>query len=132
MFRLDGKVAIITGGASGIGQAIAFCFAQQGALVHILELDKSNAEQTTALIREQGGAAEWHICDVSNQQQVKDVFCKIGGTNPIHVLVNNAGVAHVGKLETTPEEDFDRIFRINVKGTYNCMYAVIDYMKTLR
>ena len=130
MFRLDGKVAIITGGASGIGQAIALCFAQQGAFVHILELDKTNAEQTTAMIREQGGAAEWHTCDVSNQQQVKDVFCKIGGTNPIHVLVNNAGVAHVGKLETTSEEDFDRIFRINVKGIYNCMYAAIDYMKT--
>ena len=81
-------------------------------------------------IRDQGGAAEWHTCDVSSQQQVKDVFCKIGARNAIHILVNNAGVAHVGKLETTSEEDFERIFRINVKGIYNCMYAVIDYMKT--
>ena len=81
-------------------------------------------------IRDQGGAAEWHTCDVSSQQQVKDVFCKIGARNAIHNLVNNAGVAHVGKLETTSEDDFERIFRINVKGIYNCMYAVIDYMKT--
>jgi NAD(P)-dependent dehydrogenase (short-subunit alcohol dehydrogenase family) len=130
MFRLDGKIAIVTGGASGIGQAIALCFADQGASVHILELDKPNAEQTVTTIREQGGTAEWYSCDVSNQQQVKDAFCRIGASNPIHILVNNAGVAHVGKLETTAEEDFDRIFRVNVKGTYNCMYAAIDYMKT--
>jgi len=61
---------------------------------------------------------------------VKDVFCKIGSRQPVHILVNNAGVAHVGKLDTTGEEDFERIFRINVKGVYNCMYAAIDFMKT--
>ena len=71
-----------------------------------------------------------HLCDVSNQQQVKDTFCKIGGSHPIHILVNNAGVAHVGKLEATSEDEFERIFRINVKGVYNCMYAAVDYMKT--
>ena len=130
IFRLDGKVAVVTGGASGIGQAISSSFAQHGASIHILELDKNNAEQTTAAIREQGGKAEWHLCDVSNQQQVKDIFCKIGGSSSIHILVNNAGVAHVGKLETTSDEDFERIFRINVKGVYNCMYSAIDYMKT--
>jgi NAD(P)-dependent dehydrogenase (short-subunit alcohol dehydrogenase family) len=77
-----------------------------------------------------GGSAEWHSCDVSNQQQVKDTFCKIGGSHPFHILVNNAGVAHIGKLETTSDEDFERIFRVNVKGVYNCMYAAVDFMKT--
>jgi 2-keto-3-deoxy-L-fuconate dehydrogenase len=61
---------------------------------------------------------------------VKDVFCKIGGSSPVHILVNNAGVSHIGTLESTSDEDFERIFRINVKGVYNCMYAAIDYMKT--
>ena len=61
---------------------------------------------------------------------MKDTFCKIGGSQPIHILVNNAGVAHVGKLEATSEDEFERIFRINVKGVYNCMYAAVDYMKT--
>ncbi|HJX01317.1 MAG TPA: glucose 1-dehydrogenase [Terriglobales bacterium] len=130
LYRLDGKVAVITGGASGIGQAISLAFAEQGASIHILELDKNNAEQTASTIRKQGGTAEWHLCDVSNQQQVKDVFCQIGGRSPVHILVNNAGVAHIGKLETTSDEDFERVFRINVKGVYNCMYAAVDYMKT--
>jgi 2-keto-3-deoxy-L-fuconate dehydrogenase len=129
LFRLDGKVAVVTGGASGIGQSISLRFAEQGAVVHILEVDKQHAEQTTATIRAQGGTAEWHLCDVSDQAQVKNVFCKIGGNSPVHILVNNAGVAHVGNLEKTTDEDFERIFRINVKGVYNCMYAAVDHMK---
>ncbi|MFL6438939.1 MAG: SDR family NAD(P)-dependent oxidoreductase [Terriglobales bacterium] len=109
---------------------MAISFAQAGASVHILEVAKQYAEETTSAIRNQGGAAQWHLCDVSDQKQVKDVFCKIGGSGPVHILVNNAGVSHVGTLESTSDEDFERIFRINVKGVYNCMYAAIDYMKT--
>ena len=128
-FRLDGKTVIVTGGASGIGQAISYVFARQGASVHILEVDKSHAGETTAAILKEGGTAEWHQCDVADQRQVKEVFDKIGSLRPIQILVNNAGVAHVGKLESTSEEDFDHIFRINVKGVYNCMHAVVESMK---
>lgn len=92
-------------------------------------MDKSRAEETVSSIRKEGGTAEWHLCDVSQQPHVKDVFCKIGGSQSIHILVNNAGVSHVGKLETTTDEEFERIFRINVKGVYNCMYAAVDFMK---
>jgi NAD(P)-dependent dehydrogenase (short-subunit alcohol dehydrogenase family) len=95
-----------------------------------LEVNKRGAEETVASICAAGGSAEWHLCDVSNQQQVKDAFCKIGGSHPFHILVNNAGVAHIGKLETTSDEDFERIFRVNVKGVYNCMYAAVDFMKS--
>ncbi|HVH87310.1 MAG TPA: glucose 1-dehydrogenase [Terriglobales bacterium] len=128
-FRLDGKTAVVTGGASGIGKSIAFAFADAGASIHILEVNKDSAEETAATIRKEGGKAEWYICDVSDQRQVKEVFTKIATHHPINILVNNAGVSHVGKLETTTEEEFDRIFRINVKGVYNCMYAGLSYMR---
>ncbi|MBV9144304.1 MAG: SDR family NAD(P)-dependent oxidoreductase, partial [Acidobacteria bacterium] len=64
MFRLDGKVAVITGGASGIGRAIATSFADAGAVVHIVEVDKTSAEQTVGEIQKRGGSAKWHLCDV--------------------------------------------------------------------
>ncbi|HKR29546.1 MAG TPA: glucose 1-dehydrogenase [Terriglobales bacterium] len=129
LFRLDGKNAVITGGASGIGKAIAMSFAEAGASVHIVEVDQKNAEETTKQIRDGGGQVCWSLCDVSNQQQVKEIFSKIAGAGPINILVNNAGVSHIGKLENTAEEEFDRVYRINVKGVYNCMYAALDSMK---
>ncbi|HKO19916.1 MAG TPA: glucose 1-dehydrogenase [Acidobacteriaceae bacterium] len=128
-FRLDGKNAVVTGGASGIGRAIAIAFAETGASVHIIEVHQKNAEETANEIHKAGGRAQWTLCDVSNQQQVKAIFGRIAGTGPIDILVNNAGVSHIGKLENTPEDEFDRVYRINVKGVYNCMYAVLDSMK---
>ncbi len=128
-FRLDNKVAVITGGASGIGRAIAETFAANGAFVHLLELNPEQAEATAQAIREQGGNAQAHLCDVANPANVKQVFGEIVERHPIHILVNNAGIAHIGKLENTDEEDFDRIFRVNVKGVYNCMRACIEPMK---
>ena len=104
-------------------------FAEAGASIHILEVDRKGAEDTAAEIRKEGGKAEWHLCDVSEQKNVEGVFAKVSTRAPIHILVNNAGVSHIGKLGTTSEEDFDRIFRINVKGVYNCMYAALAYMK---
>lgn len=82
------------------------------------------------MIRDEGGKAQWSLCDVSNQQQVKDIFARITSGGAINILVNNAGVSHIGKLENTPEEEFDRVYRINVKGVYNCMYAALGSMKS--
>jgi NAD(P)-dependent dehydrogenase (short-subunit alcohol dehydrogenase family) len=129
-FRLDGKVAVVTGGASGIGQAIVESFVESGAFVHILDIDENQAQKVAQRLSDGRDRAAWHRCDVANQQEVKDVFCRIGGSSPIHIVVNNAGVSHIGRLENTSEADFDRIFRINVKGVYNCMLAAIDYLKS--
>ena len=129
-FRLDGKAAVITGGASGIGRAIVELFAEQGAYVHIIDLDNDGSEATAHRAREKGGQVTFHVCDVSVQTEVMRVFERIAIEQRIHILVNNAGIAHVGNIEDTSEGDLDRILRVNVKGAYNCIYACIGHMKT--
>lgn len=126
MFSLTGKSAVITGGGSGIGKAIAQLFARQGASVHILELNEAAAATVTSEILAAGGKAVPHACDITNQQQVLNTFAAIG---VIDILVNNAGIAHIGKADTTSEADFTKLFEVNVKGAYNCLYAAIPLMK---
>jgi 2-keto-3-deoxy-L-fuconate dehydrogenase len=112
MFSLQNKTAIITGGASGIGLAIAKLFDRQGATVHVLDL---NSEQ--------------HKVDITDQGAVKKTIDTIAGKGTIDILVNNAGIAHIGTVETTTEKDIDKILAVNVKGTYNCVQACIPHMK---
>lgn len=151
MYSLEGKLAVITGGGSGIGKAIATLFAQQGARVHIIELNDdaaaaaideignavsgntpvkgsalSDPEKELPETASRSGNAVAHSCNVADQQQVLEVFKRIG---KVDILVNNAGIAHVGTVETTTEEDFTRIFDVNVRGAYNCLHAAIPLMK---
>lgn len=126
MFSLKNKIAVITGGGSGIGKAIALLFARQGAAVHIIELNKDAADEVVNEILQGGGTALAYSCNVVNQQEVANVFNKIGR---IDILVNNAGVAHIGNAESTGEQDFDRIYNVNIKGVYNCLHAAIPLMK---
>jgi 2-keto-3-deoxy-L-fuconate dehydrogenase len=128
-FSLKGKTAIITGGASGIGKAIAIRFAQKGADVRILEINKDLAQGVVNEIIASGGRATVYECDVANQKKVLSTIDNIAKSNNIDILVNNAGIAHVGNLEGTLEEDLDRLYRVNIKGVYNCMYASIQKMK---
>ncbi|QJD97271.1 SDR family oxidoreductase [Mucilaginibacter robiniae] len=126
MFSLKNKVAVITGGGSGIGKAIALLFAQQGATIHLVELNTEAADQVIAEANSSGGKGQVHAADVSNQQAVSNVFNQIGH---IDILVNNAGIAHVGNVENTTEADFERVYNVNVKGAYNCLFAAIPLMK---
>ena len=95
----------------------------------LVDIDEQRAKNTAHEIVKSGGKAAAHVCDVTKQQSVRDLFRQLASQNPIHILVNSAGVSHIGKLESTSEAEFDRIFHVNVKGTYNCMYALIDAMK---
>ncbi|MFV0541523.1 MAG: SDR family NAD(P)-dependent oxidoreductase [Aestuariibaculum sp.] len=128
-FSLKNKTAIITGGGSGIGKAISKTLAEQGAQVHILELNVDNANVTKNEIEANGGLAEIHQCDVTNQAQVVGVVNKIAENSAINILINNAGIAHVGNVENTPETDFDSVYKVNVKGVYNCLFAVVPHLK---
>ena len=129
-FRLDNKIAVVTGGGSGIGRAIAQTFAANGARVCILEINETEGKQAAEEIIADGGKAAAYRCDVSKLESVQNIFGEILQRGRIHILVNNAGIAHVGNLETTKESDFDSIFRVNVRSMYYCMQACIGHMKS--
>jgi NAD(P)-dependent dehydrogenase (short-subunit alcohol dehydrogenase family) len=126
MFDFSGKTSVITGGGRGIGQAVANLFARQGAEVIILDVNEKGAGETVAAIRASGGKGEFFRCDVSDQGNVNNLINELPS---LDILVNSAGVSHIGSLDTTSEADFDRLFRINVKGVYNTMQASVRKMK---
>ena len=131
MFSLKNKISIVTGGGSGIGKAIAILFAKQSSEVHIFDVDE-NAGAVTDEINASGGKSFFHRCDLSQQGEVKAAVDSISSkSESIHILVNNAGIAHVGTVESTSEDDMERLFNVNVKGMYNCIHAVIPAMKKI-
>lgn len=125
MFRLDEKIAVVTGSGSGIGKAVALLFAKQGAQVHVLDRNEEACDATGKEIQQASGKAFTHACDVTIQQQVKEVFGEIG---KVDIVVNSAGVSHIGNVESTTESDFDRVYSVNVKGVYNCLQTAVSIM----
>lgn len=128
-FSLKNKIAIVTGGGSGIGKAISKTLAKQGAYVHILELNAEDGEITKKEVENDGGSVEIHTCNVANQDNVINVINKISEKSIINILINCAGVAHIGNIEKTLEADLDRVYNVNVKGVYNCIFSTIPHMK---
>ena len=128
-FSLKNKNVVITGGGSGIGKAIAETLSIQGAYVHILDYDIDSANETAQDIKAQNFLANAYFCDVSNLQQVSKTIASIASLGSIDILINNAGIAHVGNIESCEEEDLDRLYNINIKGVYNCSKICIPFMK---
>jgi 2-keto-3-deoxy-L-fuconate dehydrogenase len=129
VFQLNSKVAAVTGAGSGIGAAIARLFARQHAHVVLLDVDATAARRVAAAIHAEGGRAEAFACDVADADEVARVFAAIVDAHQrLDVLVNNAGVAHVGTIEETTESDLDRLYRVNVKGVFLCARAAVPIM----
>jgi NAD(P)-dependent dehydrogenase (short-subunit alcohol dehydrogenase family) len=104
-------------------------FAVEGATVQVVDIDEKCARGTAEEIIGTGGRATSHTCDVSNQKSVEELFRTIAADLPFDVLVNNAGISHIGTVESTSEADFDRVFQVNVKGIYNCLHTGVGYLK---
>ena len=126
MFSLSNKHALVTGAGSGIGRAVALLLAKQGATVYVADINLDQTNEVVKEIENAGGRAVGKVTDVSNQQLVDAVFA---GLPKLDILVNSAGVSHIGTVESTSEEDMDRLYRVNVKGVYNCLRAGIAAMK---
>jgi len=125
IFSLENKVAIITGGSSGIGRAISILFAQQGAEVHIFDLKSTLSDDTILEVQQFNQDSAFHSVDITNEQLV---LSEINSLKKIDILINNAGIAQIGNVENTSSEDFQKIFDVNVKGAFNCIKAVIPLM----
>jgi NAD(P)-dependent dehydrogenase (short-subunit alcohol dehydrogenase family) len=110
-FRLDGRIALVTGGSSGIGAAICRCFSAAGASIVVSDINKAAAEQLAAELPGSRAA----VCDVTDESSVR---AAIGSVEKIDVLVNCAGIGLVGGVEETELSDFQRLFRVNVEGTF--------------
>ena len=129
LFRLDRKIAVVTGAGSGIGRAIAKTFALAGAHVFIFERDPIGGNETLNTIANTGGRASFIECDVTSAASVASSFERISADAPrLDILVNNAGIAHVGNVERTSEADLDRVYAVNVKGVYLCSQAAVKTM----
>jgi 2-keto-3-deoxy-L-fuconate dehydrogenase len=133
---MDGRRLVVTGGASGIGRAIGAALHDSGARVVILDLHSGSAEEAARALGNgalgngaQGAGAVGIGCDVSDGESVATAFAGLTAEGKIDALVNCAGVSHVGSLLTTSEADFDRLFAVNVRGTYLCMKAAVAHMK---
>ena len=126
MFQLNNKIALVTGGGSGIGKEVCKVLAKQGAHVIVVDVNTDSAKGTIDEITANGNTAEALILDVTNQVAVTTSFEKL---KSLDLLINCAGISHIGSATSTNETDFEKVFQVNVKGVYNCLQAGVNVMK---
>jgi NAD(P)-dependent dehydrogenase (short-subunit alcohol dehydrogenase family) len=127
--RLENKIAIITGSASGIGRAIADCFVRQGAIIIVADLNQVAIAQAVEEIHAAGGKAFGYQIDVSNQQPVREFIDKVAADHGrIDILVNNAGISRYRPFATMTGEDWDIVLNVDLKGVFFCAQAVAPHM----
>jgi len=129
MFRLDNKVAIVTGAGSGIGREIALLYAKQGANVTVADVNMEAASAVTEEITREGGTASAQRMNVADEEEVK---VAIAGTvercGRLDILVNNAGISSVGNILETSAEEFDRVMSVNLRGVFLCSKHAVEQM----
>src|SRR5215470_5038480 len=129
MFDLTGKIAIVTGAASGIGEAIAHTFAKNGAYVYVTDIDENSGEKVSAEINGDGGSSEFLKLDVTDDDECQKAADLVHGKRGrLDILVNNAGIGHVGTIEYATAEDLDRLYAVNVRGMFSLTKAFIPGM----
>ena len=126
--RLEGKVAIVTGGAQGIGYATVRKFVDEGAVVALCDVRQEGVDQAVRTLSADG-AVSGYVVDVTRRDQVDAMVSSVKGKHGrIDVLVNNAGITLDARLQKMTDEQFDKVVAVNLKGTYNCARAVVDTM----
>lgn len=129
MFRLDHKLTLVTGAGSGIGAAIAQTFAQAGATVLVADRDPAAGEKTVGEITQAGGQAGFVLLDIAREDDCQRVAAEVLRTHGrLDVLVNNAGIGHVGTILQTEGQDLDRLYAVNVRGAFNLCKAFLPAM----
>src|SRR6185503_1126723 len=129
MFRLDSRKALVTGAASGIGEAIAHALSRAGAAVVVADIDADNGERVAQACSAQAAGGRFISLNVADETNCARVADEIG---PIAILVNNAGIGHVGTIEQTAGSDLDRLYGVNVRGMFNVTKAFIGGMLARR
>ncbi len=130
MFDLKGKVAVVTGGARGIGKGICECLAIQGANIAIVDLLESEAKETCSIIEKHGCRAENYSTDITDREKVYSVFNKIENDfGKIDVLVNNAGWDKIEPFVENDTETWEKVINLNYKGLIYCVRGVVEHMK---